>query len=47
MSEAVGPLSFPMMDDSKRNDLEIYKKPFSMKLQHLIDQVYCSLDTNL
>ncbi|EFO20775.1 hypothetical protein LOAG_07714 [Loa loa] len=38
MSEIVGPLSFPMMDDSKRSELGIYKKPFSMKLQHLIDQ---------
>ncbi|VBB28078.1 unnamed protein product [Acanthocheilonema viteae] len=38
MSEAVGPLSFPIMDDSKRSELEICKKPFSMKLQHLIDQ---------
>ncbi|OZC08275.1 hypothetical protein X798_04754 [Onchocerca flexuosa] len=38
MSETIGPLSFPIMDDSKRNELEIYKKPFSMKLQHLIDQ---------
>ncbi|MCP9264665.1 Paraplegin [Dirofilaria immitis] len=32
------PLSFPIMDDSKRSELGIYKKPFSMKLQHLIDQ---------
>ncbi|VDK63391.1 unnamed protein product [Onchocerca ochengi] len=38
MSETIGPLSFPIMDDSKRSELEIYKKPFSMKLQHLIDQ---------
>ncbi|CAG9536106.1 unnamed protein product [Cercopithifilaria johnstoni] len=38
MSKTVGPLSFPIMDDSKRSELEIYKKPFSMKLQHLIDQ---------
>ncbi|VDK69075.1 unnamed protein product [Litomosoides sigmodontis] len=38
MSKAVGPLSFPMMDESKQNELGIYKKPFSMKLQHLIDQ---------
>uniref|UniRef100_A0A0R3RPS8 AAA domain-containing protein n=1 Tax=Elaeophora elaphi TaxID=1147741 RepID=A0A0R3RPS8_9BILA len=38
MSEAVGPLSFPLMDDSKRSEFEICKKPFSMKLQHLIDQ---------
>uniref|UniRef100_A0AAF5PTV6 AAA+ ATPase domain-containing protein n=1 Tax=Wuchereria bancrofti TaxID=6293 RepID=A0AAF5PTV6_WUCBA len=38
MSESVGPLSFPIMDDSKRNEFGIYKKPFSIKLQHLIDQ---------
>ncbi|KAM3716976.1 Paraplegin [Dirofilaria immitis] len=38
MSETIGPLSFPIMDDSKRSELGIYKKPFSMKLQHLIDQ---------
>uniref|UniRef100_A0A915PK37 AAA+ ATPase domain-containing protein n=1 Tax=Setaria digitata TaxID=48799 RepID=A0A915PK37_9BILA len=38
MNKTIGPLSFPIMDDSKRNELGIYRRPFSMKLQQLIDQ---------
>ncbi|VDN41318.1 unnamed protein product [Gongylonema pulchrum] len=39
MSDAVGLLSFPVIDDNKKNELEFYKKPFSMKLQQMIDRV--------
>lgn len=46
MSEIVGPLSFPILDDNKRNELELYKKPFSMKLQHIIDQEASKLISN-
>lgn len=46
MNKAVGPVSFPIMDDVKESEIEMYKKPFSMKLQHLIDQVHFSLGSS-